>query len=50
MRVAPHPAIAELLRAHTAGTLETRIQLVGSNAKRVCACDGTVIWNADAFA
>jgi hypothetical protein len=27
-----------------------RAAAVGSNAKRVCACDGTVLWSADAFA
>jgi len=36
--------------ARLAAAVLARAAAVGSNAKRVCACDGTVIWNADAFA
>jgi copper chaperone for superoxide dismutase len=36
--------------ARLAAAVLARSAAVGSNAKRVCACDGTVIWNADAFA
>ena len=36
--------------ARLAGAVLARAAAVGTNAKRVCACDGTVIWNADAMA
>lgn len=36
--------------ARLAAAVLARAAAVGGNAKRVCACDGTVIWNADAFA